>query len=64
MAFCLWAVKMEGLDLEGRVRPVVVVVGFPVGGLEIREASCDVKARLVEEEISFFAFVGFGRGRP
>lgn len=62
MAFLLWAVKMSDLDLAGRERPVDVLC--PAEGLDIRDASWDVKARLVDEEISFVVLVDFGRGRP
>jgi len=52
----LWAVKRSGLE-EGRARPP------DVRELEVedarREDSWEVKARVVEEEISFVVDLGF-----
>ncbi len=53
---------MSDLVFVGRERPVEVLC--PAGGLDMRDASCDVNARLVDEEISFVPLVDFGRGRP
>jgi len=53
--FLLCAVKMSGLFLEGRGRPGFWAVLL---GVEIREESVDVKARLVDEEISLGVFLG------
>lgn len=57
----LWAVKMSGLVLEGRGRPVVLVV--VVGVLARREDRVDVKEALVVWLISVGLEVR-GRGRP
>lgn len=62
LVFLLWTVKMSDLVFVGRERPVEVLC--PAGGLDMRDASCEVNARLVDEEISFVALVDFGRGRP
>ena len=51
---------MSDLDLEGLARPLDAVDVF---GPEIRDESWEVKARVVEEEISFPPFV-LGRGAP
>lgn len=55
---------MSGLDFEGRGRPDVVLVvddGDDEEDCEIREESWDVKARVVEEEISLTGLRGGGR---
>jgi hypothetical protein len=56
LLFLLWAVKRSGLE-EGRARPP------DVRELEVedakREDSWEVKARVVEEEISFVVDLGF-----
>lgn len=54
--------KILDLVLAGRERSADVLCSAE--GLDIRDASWDVKARLVEEEISFVPLVDFGRGRP
>jgi deoxyadenosine/deoxycytidine kinase len=55
LVFLLWEVKMSFLeDLEGRGRPVVVLLGAVESKLERLEE----KAREVEEEISFGVFFG------
>ncbi len=60
LVFLLWAVKMEDLeDLEGRVRPEVGAAE----GWESSEESWEVKANVVEEDISL-DLVLLGRGRP
>jgi hypothetical protein len=55
LLFLLWVVNRSGLE-EGRARPLVV------RKLELddarREESWDVKARVVEEEISFVVDLG------
>lgn len=53
---------MSDLDFAGRERPADVL--WPALGLAMRDASCDVKARLVDEDISFVVLEDFGRGRP
>lgn len=57
----LWAVKMSGLDLEGRARPGVVVV--VVEGRARREERAEVKAAL-EEGVGLVGLEVRGRGRP
>jgi hypothetical protein len=56
LLFLLWAVKRSGFE-EGRARPL------DVRELEVedarREDSWEVKARVVEEEISFVVDLGF-----
>ena len=59
MVFLLWAVNRSGLD-EGRVRPLDV--REPEVEDAKREESWEVKARVVEDEISFV--VDFGLRMP
>lgn len=59
----LWAVKMSGLDFEGRGRPVVMGVLVLLVVLARREDRVDVKAALMEGVVSECLEVR-GRGRP
>ena len=59
LVFLLWAVKIEGLDLEGRAR--AVVQGWEADWAR-REVSSEVKDKVVEEDISLARV--FGRGMP
>ena len=59
----LWAVKMSGLDFEGRGRPLVMGVVLLLLVVARREDRVDVKAALVEWLVSECLEVR-GRGRP
>ncbi len=57
LLFLLWAVNRSGLD-EGRVRPLDVREVELEDEDARREESCEVKARVVDEEISLVVDLG------
>lgn len=57
LEFLLCAVKRSDLFEEGRTRPRVLLLLLG-SDEERREESCEVNARVVEEEISLLAFLG------